>query len=99
MPGPFDDLIPAGKKPAFTGYIPGTPKPRDPLDDAVKSQSLENSQQSLVNAQLEAQLKQLQIDAAREKRASADSGKPVPKGFADPYEKQIEIYTNLANSS
>ncbi len=67
MPGPFDDLIPAQKKPSFSGYIPGTPKPRDPLDDAVKNQTLENSQQALINAQLEAENKRLKnaADAAR----------------------------------
>lgn len=67
MPGPFDDLIPQGKAPPQRGYIPGVPKPRDPLDDATKNQQLINQQQALINSQLEEENKRLKnkSDAAR----------------------------------
>lgn len=37
-------LVEPASSPARRGYIPGTPKPRDPLDDAIKRQQLVNSQ-------------------------------------------------------
>lgn len=98
MPGPFDDLIPSPKAPARRGYIPGVAKPRDPLDDAVKNQSLENQQQALINAQLEAELKRLQIDAAIDKQANGDSGKPLPKGHSDKFEADLGIYSGLSSA-
>lgn len=99
MSGPFDDLIPTGKAPPQRGYIPGTPKPRDPLDDASKNQSIINQQQALINAKLEAENKRLQNEKLISDKGARDNGKPVPAWAANPFEKQVEIYTNLANST
>jgi hypothetical protein len=97
--GPFDDLIPAGgKKPSFTGYIPGTPKPRDPLDDAVKTQSLENAEQALINARLEAENKRLQNEKLISDKGARDGGKPLPKGHSDKFETDIGLYSGLSSA-
>lgn len=93
MPGPFDDLIPAQKKPSFSGYIPGTPKPRDPLDDASKNQSIINSQQALINAQLEEENKRLK-NKADKARYDATGGVDGTEGE----NKAAALVTNLQSA-
>jgi len=91
--GPFDDLIPSNKAPAQRGYIPGIAKPRDPLDEAVKNQSLLNAEQALINSQLEAENKRLK-NAAEEARFKATGGVDGTEGE----NKAAALTTNLQSA-
>jgi hypothetical protein len=76
MPGPFDDLIPAQKKPAFTGYIPGTPDPyrQSAEDRALEDQRMqrERDARQIENDRLKNEKDRFQLD--KDKAAYAATG-------------------------
>jgi len=97
MPGPFDDLIPAQKKPAFTGYIPGTP---DPYKASAEERAREDQRMQRERDSVSRERDQLSIERDRikleneQKRTAATGGIDGTEGE----NKAASLVTNLQSA-